>query len=112
MPDVDSESTLVTKLALRSLQVVPRKDRTPQAPRVKAEYAASCNRVDKGVTLEQALHLENVNGQWRAKIDFGDMPAQDSPADAALKLASWMEQMAAVLNAHADEIGTIQVDTL
>jgi hypothetical protein len=49
-------------------------------------------------TVEQPLTISSVdkliNPKWVASISIDDFPPQDSPQEAAMKLATWLERLA------------------
>lgn len=54
-------------------------------------------------TLDCALILNrHENGQWTAKIDFGEFPEFETPNGAAGKLADWMKRAAESIKNHDD----------
>ena len=64
-------------------------------------------------TLELNMDLrKNLHG-WRAEIDFGEIPHQETPMESVLLLADWMERMANEIRKHDhhtwDEINLTQI---
>jgi len=49
--------------------------------------------------VEQQLTIRSTGGQadsaWIAELALDDFPEQETPEDAALKMASWLERLAA-----------------
>ena len=65
------------------------------------EYSIEHN--NGSTSVEQLLTISSVDGlihsDWVAEIVFDDFPPQKTPEDAALKMADWLERLAAAMRA-------------
>ncbi len=63
------------------------------------EYSVEQN--NGKTSVEQTLTIRSSDGlfepQWIAEITLNDFPPQQTPSDAADKLADWMERLAAAI---------------
>ena len=63
------------------------------------EYAVEHN--NGSTSVEQVLTISSVDGlrdqTWKAEIKLDDFPPQKTPAEAANKLADWLERLAAAM---------------
>lgn len=74
------------------------KGRLDSQGNVEVIFKVSSN--DTRITLEQELILTKSQDGWTAKMPMDKFPPQETATDSALKLADWMEKMAAAIKDH------------
>lgn len=65
--------------------------------KVKFEYLVEQNNGNTSVDQIMTIRSEDglFNHKWTADLNFNDFPPQETPQEAANKLADWMERLAA-----------------
>lgn len=88
------------------------KDGNPHIYVYKVEQNNGTTSVDQQLIIKASG--SSIKAGWSASIVFDDFPAQSSGKDAALKLADWMERLAAAIRCgeypelHSDEFKDIE----
>lgn len=74
-------------------------------------FEYSVHHTDGETTLEQKVTISATDGllgpAWNASIELGEFPPQQTPYDAAMKLADWLDRMS-----KAIRVGKYQPYTL
>lgn len=66
-----------------------------------SEFIYSIEQNNGKTSVEQKLTISSVNGlfkpKWTAHLELKDFPPQDTPESASLKMADWLERLAATM---------------